>query len=86
MWIVLLPIVVVGFVTSLLPFMYPDTLMNFLGVHLNTVLGQTLAGLLPATRGILVSAADGAYGLTLPGVFALYGPALMLVLVGLRSR
>ncbi len=86
MWILLLPIVVVGFVTSLLPFMYPDTLLNFLGVHLNSFLGDALAGFLPATRGILVSAADGASGLTLPGVFVLYGPVLMLVLVGVRSR
>jgi hypothetical protein len=85
-WFLLLPIVVVGFITSLVPFMYPDTLLNFLGVHLNSFLGEALAGLLPATRSILVSAAAGGSGLTLPGVFALYGPALILVLVGLRSR
>jgi hypothetical protein len=85
-WILLLPIVVVGFVASLLPFVYPDTLLNFLGVHVNSFLGEALAMLLPATRGILVAVAEGTYGLTLPGVFALYGPALMLVLVGVRSR
>jgi len=85
-WILVLPIVVLAFITSLLPFMYPNTLLNFLGVHLNSLLGGLLAGILPATQGILVSVAEGSYGLTLAGVFALYGPALMLVLVGVRSR
>jgi len=84
--LLVLPIVTVAFIASLLPFVYPETLFNIMGVQLNLVLGKLLAGLVPATLGTLVAPDNGSYGLTLMGVFAVYGPVLMLVLAALRSR
>ena len=82
----LFAVLTLGFVTSLLPFMYPDTLMNVLGAHLNVVLGELVARWVPSVRGTLVSVAKGTHALTLPGVFAVYGAPLMLILVALRNR
>jgi hypothetical protein len=81
-----LPLLVIGFITSLLPFMYPQSLLEIPGVHLNLVLGDLLAGIVPAASGILVEASDASYGLTLAGVFAIYGPVLMLLLAVVRGR
>jgi len=84
--LILFAVLTLGFITSLLPFMYPDTLMNVLGAHLNVVLGELVAGWVPSVRGTLVSATRGTHALTLPGVLTVYGAPLMLVLVALRNR
>ena len=84
--ILLLPILTLGFVASLLPFIYPETLFNIPGVQLNVIFGELLARFVPAAHGTLVGINQGTAVLTLPGVFAIYGLPLMLVLVALRNR
>jgi hypothetical protein len=84
--LILLAVLTLGFITSLLPFMYPDTILNVLGVVLNGVLAQLISEWVPAANGLLVSATQGGAALTLTGVFAIYGVPLMLVLVALRNR
>lgn len=84
--LILFAVLTLGFITSLLPFMYPDTIMNVLGAHLNVVLGELIATWVPSVRGTLVSVAKETHALTLPGVFAVYGAPLMLILVALRNR
>ena len=86
MLVILLAVLILGFVTSLLPFMYPNTVLNVLGVFLNAILANLVAEWLPNVNGILFSVVQGAPGLTLIGVFAIYGLPLMLVLVALRNR
>ena len=86
MLVILLAVLTLGFVTSLLPFMYPNTVLNILGVFLNGILAQLVAEWLPNVNGILYSVVQGAPLLTLIGVFAIYGLPLMLVLVALRNR
>ena len=82
--ILVLPVLTLGFLASLMPFPYPETLFNIPGVQLNVIFGELLARLFPSTYGTLVGSNGGTLALTLPGVFAVYGPPLMLVLVGLR--
>ena len=86
MSLLLLPALALGFIASLIPFIYPVTLFNIPGVQLNLALGGLLANAVPAAQGVLVGVAHGAYTLTLAGVFAVYGPPLMLVLMSLRRR
>ena len=86
MSLLLLPALALGFIASLIPFIYPVTLFNIPGVQLNLALGGVLANAVPASQGVLVGVAHGAYTLTLAGVFAVYGPPLMLVLLSLRRR
>ena len=86
MLFILLAVLTLGLITSLLPFMYPDTVLNVLGVVLNGMLAELLAGWVPSASGILVSITQGAPALTLIGVFAVYGLPLVLVLMALRNR
>jgi hypothetical protein len=84
--LIVFAVLTLGFVTSLIPFMYPDTVLNVLGVVLNGMLAELVFEWVPSVRGVLVSANPGAPALTLIGVFAIYGLPLMLVLVALRNR
>jgi hypothetical protein len=84
--VILFAVLTLGFVTSLIPFMYPDTVLNVLGVVLNGMLAQLVFDWIPSVRGVLVSANAEAPGLTLIGVLAIYGVPLMLVLIALRNR
>ncbi len=84
--LLLLPALALGFIASLIPFIYPVTLFNIPGVQLNQALGGFLASAVPVSQGVLVGVAHGAYTLTLAGVFAVYGPPLILVLLSLRRR
>jgi hypothetical protein len=84
--ILLLPVLTLGFLASLLPFIYPETLFNIPGVQLNVILGELLVKLVPSAYGTLVGSNGGTFALTLPGVFAIYGPPLVLVLAALRNR
>lgn len=84
--VILFAVLTLGFITSLIPFMYPDTILNVLGVSLNVLLGELVASWVPSVRGTLVSVVKGTHALTLPGVFAVYGAPLMLILVALRNR
>jgi hypothetical protein len=61
--------------------------MNVLGVSLNLMLGEMVAHWLPAMKGTLVDVVEqGSHALTLPGVLAVYGTPMMLILVALRNR
>jgi hypothetical protein len=84
--VILFAVLTLGFVTSLVPFVYPDTVLNVLGVFLNGMLAQLLSEWVPAMHGTLVASNAGAPALTLMGVFAIYGVPLLLVLLGLRNR
>ncbi len=84
--LILLAVLTLGFLTSLVPFMYPDTILNVLGVVLNGMLAQLISEWVPAANGLMVSSTQGGPALTLTGVFAIYGLPLMLVLVALRNR
>ncbi len=86
MLLILFAVLTLGFITSLIPFMYPDTLLNVLGIVLNGMLAELVAGWVPSVNGILISIAQGMPELTLMGVFTIYGLPLMLVLVALRNR
>jgi hypothetical protein len=84
--ILVLPVLTLGFLASLMPFLYPETLFNIPGVQLNVIFGELLARFVPSTYGTLVGSNGSTLALTLPGVFAVYGPPLMLVLVAIRNR
>jgi hypothetical protein len=84
--LIVLAVLTLGFITSLVPFMYPDTILNVLGVVLNGMLAQLIAEWVPSVNGIVVASSGGGPALTLIGVFAIYGLPLMLVLVALRNR
>ncbi len=87
MLFIVFAVLTLGLITSLIPFMYPDTLLNVLGVTLNLALGEFMAGLVPSVQGTLVAAAhEGERALTLSGVLAVYGAPLMLILIALRNR
>lgn len=73
-----------GLVLSLIPFVYPETIMNAPGAFLNHLLGQLLAS--AGVGGGLVAASDGVYGLTLAGVLLVYGLPLLVVTYLLRTR
>lgn len=79
-------VLTLGLVTSLLPFIYPDTIMNALGAYLNVVVGEFLVTTLRLGKGSLVDVANGTYALNLGGVMAVYGAPLILILLVLRGR
>ncbi|HEV8308391.1 MAG TPA: hypothetical protein VGW35_12050 [Methylomirabilota bacterium] len=79
-------VLTLGLVTSLLPFIYPDTIMNALGAYLNVVVGEFLVTTLRLGKGSLVDVANGTYALNLGGVMAVYGTPLILILLVLRGR
>jgi len=84
--LILLAVLTLGFVTSLVPFMYPDTVLNVLGIVLNGMLAQLISEWVPAGNGLLVWSTQGGPALTLIGVFAIYGLPLVLVLFALRNK
>ena len=59
MSLLLLPALALGFIASLIPFIYPVTLFNIPGVQLNLALGGLLATAVPVSLGILVGVAQG---------------------------
>jgi hypothetical protein len=84
--LILLAVLTLGFITSLVPFMYPDTILNVLGVVLNGMLAQLISEWVPAGNRLLVWSTQGGPALTLVGVLAIYGLPLVLVLFALRNR
>jgi hypothetical protein len=78
--------VVVCFLASLLPILFPGTVIAMMGSHLNGWLGEQVAALAPATRGTLVLGERGSIQLTFAGVLAVYAPVLLLLLWGQRGR
>jgi len=82
--LVLLGVMGLCFVISLIPFIYPETIMNTPGVWLNHLLG-TILGSLGIEYG-LVAATAGVYALSLRGVLVLFGIPILLVLYLMRTR
>jgi hypothetical protein len=78
--------VVVCFLASLLPVLFPGTLIAMMGGHLNAWLGEHVAALAPQARGTLVLGERGSLQLTFLGVLAVYAPVILLLLWGQRGR
>jgi len=83
---ILLAVLGLCFIASLIPFLYPYTIMNTIGAFLNHVMGQALWGALGENAGPLVAGSGDVYGLTLMGVFAVYGVPILVILFVLRGR
>ena len=82
--LVLLGVVGLCFVISLIPFIYPETIMNTPGAWLNHLLG-TMLGSLGIEYG-LVAGTAGVYALSLRGVLVLFGIPILLLLYLMRTR
>ena len=83
----LLVVAAIGFLVSLLPFLYPGSVVSMFGLALNHWLGVPLATHLGLANGSLVLGAGGAATtLTLSGVLALYLPALLILIFVVRGR
>jgi hypothetical protein len=84
--VLLFTIVAVCFAASLLPFLFPGAAIGLLGVVLNDVIGNGIAGLVPSLRrGTLLAGSEGS-DLTIQGVLALYLPLLLLLLLASRRK
>jgi hypothetical protein len=82
--LVMLGIVGLCGVISLIPFVYPDTIMNTPGTWLNHLLGTAL-GALGVEYGLVAGQGD-LYALTLRGVLVVYGIPLLALLYFMRTR
>lgn len=70
------------FLFSLLPFMFPGSLIGLLGSTLDAILGEALAPLLP---GWAVGGGRSGTALTLEGTLAVYLPVLAIVYLFMRK-
>jgi hypothetical protein len=86
MVVFLLMIALTGFGASLLPFLFPGSLVSLLGVNLNHMLGGLLASILQVDTGTLVERAGDGHALTFPGVLVVYLPILVALAFILRGR
>jgi hypothetical protein len=77
---ILAVVVIVCFVASLLPFLFPGAAIALLGKVLDDALGDPVWALLPFARGTLVTSDLGGPVLTLTGVLAIYVPLLLVAL------
>lgn len=84
--LILLAVLGLCFIASLIPFLYPYTIMNTLGAFLNHVAGEMLHGALGDAASSLVAGSEGIYGLTLLGAFTIYGLPILVILFYLRGR
>jgi hypothetical protein len=80
MRLVLTMVLAVGFVASLLPFLFPGAIISMLGTFLNDVIGNGIAAVAPGLRSNVIMAGPEGTDLTLPGVLALYVPVLLLLI------
>lgn len=80
-------VLVIAFLASLLPVIYPGTILGALGMPLNVFLAEALREMFRVRTGALLMAGEGPnYMLTLQGVLLLYLPALGMTLLALRGR
>jgi len=82
--LVLLGVVGLCLIISLVPFIYPDTIMNTPGAWLNHLLGTILEAL--EIEYGLVAGTAGVYALSLRGVLVLFGIPIVLLLYLMRTR
>ena len=85
MLLLLFIVVVVCFFVSLLPALYPGTIVSMLGAALNGVVAEFLATTLKLGTGTLVVAVKGGYVLTVQGVLAFYVPLMLLLFLASRK-
>ena len=86
MVVVLLVAVGVGWIASLLPFLFPGSIFSVFGAALNGWLGELLASGLGVAPGPLVAGNPGDASLTLAGVSVVYGPLLLVLALVYRRR
>jgi len=86
MVVVLLVAVGVGWIASLLPFLFPGSIFSVFGAALNGWLGELLVSGLGFSPGSLVVGNPGDASLTLGGVSVLYGPLLLVLALVYRRR
>jgi hypothetical protein len=82
-------VVAICFAASLLPFLFPGSLISALGVVLNAWLGELLAGGLGLEPGALLTTLPseaGRVALTLEGVLVVYAPVLLVLVFLARAR
>jgi hypothetical protein len=82
--LVVLCVLVLGLVLALIPFAYPDTIMNTPGAWLNHLLG-TMLGAAGIEYG-LVAGTAGVYALSMRGVLVLFGIPIAVLLYLMRTR
>ena len=85
MLLLLTVVVAVCFLAALLPFLFPGAVIALVGKLLNDALGDPMWSLVPFARGLLATSGPGGPTLTREGVFAVYVP-LLVVLVLLQRR
>ena len=82
--LMLLGVVSLCLVISLIPFIYPETIMNMPGAWLNHLLGTILRSL--EIEYGLVAGTAGMYALSLRGVLVLFGIPIVVLLYLMRTR
>lgn len=75
----------VCFLAALLPFLFPGAVIALFGKLLNDALGDPMWSFVPIARGFLATSGPEGPALTREGVFAVYVP-LLVVLVLLQRR
>ena len=88
MAVVALVTVGVGWIASLLPFLFPGSIFSVFGAALNGWLGELLASGLGVgfSPGPLVIGNPGDASLTLAGVSVVYGPLFLVLALVYRRR
>jgi hypothetical protein len=87
MRLLLLVVMVIGGLVSLLPILYPGTVVGSLGMPVNAFIAETLRSLLNLQDGALVVMGEGAaHMLTVQGVLAVFLPLLGMTFLAYRGR
>jgi hypothetical protein len=77
----------IGGLVSLLPILYPGTIVGALGTPVNVLVAETLRNTFNVRNEALVIMGEGSsHVLTVAGVLAVYVPIIGLTLLALRSR
>ena len=83
----LFTVLVIAFLASMLPVLYPGTILGALGMPLNVFVAEAIREMFRVRSEALLMAGEGQnYMLTLQGVLLLYLPALGVMLLALRGR
>jgi hypothetical protein len=87
MKLLLFIVAVIAFLVSLLPVMYPGSILAALGMPVNVFLAETLRNLFNLRAETLVVMGEGSsHELTLRGVLAVFLPIIGLTFLALRTR
>ena len=87
MRLLLFVVAAVAFLVSLLPVLYPGSIVAALGMPVNVFVAETLRNLFKVRTDALIVMGEGtSHVLTLQGVLAVYLPILGLTFLALRTR